>query len=233
MNLTDGDSELILERCKEYKLTIPQTAYVMATAYHETAFSMKPVREGYYLGEPKAENYRKTLRYYPWYGRGYVQLTWDYNYEKADNLLGLEGTLIKNPDRALEPEIASHVIARGMLEGWFTGQKLSDYINSTKKDYYNARRIVNKTDQASKIAGYAQQYEALLNPYPILKKGSKGSAVVDLQDLLESHGLYIGPKVDGDFGISTDAAVRYFQSVKRLSPIDGVVGEDTWKALRT
>src|SRR5438045_92240 len=52
-------------------------AYGLATAWHETAAQMQPVREAYWL----SEDWRKAnLRYFPWYGRGFVQITWQANY---------------------------------------------------------------------------------------------------------------------------------------------------------
>ena len=49
-----------------------------------------------------------------------------------------------------------------MVEGWFTGKKLSDYFNE-KTDYINARKIVNGLDKADIIAGYAKVlYSAFL-----------------------------------------------------------------------
>lgn len=46
---------------------------------------------------------------------------------------------------------------RGCTEGWFTGKKLADY-----SDYVNMRRVVNGTDRAEMIAGYAETFEAAL-----------------------------------------------------------------------
>lgn len=135
-----------------------QLAYVLATAYHETAKTMKPVEEGFYLGDSsRVKSFQRTLRYYPFYGRGYAQLTWQENYAKGSKVVGVD--LVKNPHRALEPEIAAKIIVHGMVEGWFTGKKLSDYITLQKSDFKEARRIVNGTDQANKIAGYAREYD--------------------------------------------------------------------------
>ena len=50
----------------------------------------------------------------------------------------------------------------GMREGWFTTKKLSDYIKNGKADYVGARRIINGTDEARKIAGYAEIFEKAL-----------------------------------------------------------------------
>jgi fumarate reductase subunit D len=49
-----------------------------------------------------------------------------------------------------------------MRTGMFTGRKLSDFFNDKRTDYKNARRIINGTDEASKIAGYAHEFETIL-----------------------------------------------------------------------
>jgi len=56
----------------------------------------------------------------------------------------------------------------------------------------------------------------------ILRQGSKGSAVAELQQLLQSKGFYSG-KIDGDFGAGTTNAVLKFQKENGLVP-DGIVG---------
>lgn len=63
----------------------------------------------------------------------------------------------------------------------------------------------------------------------ILRKGSKGTAVIWLQ-----HGLnaLTGSKLtaDGDFGASTDQVVRNLQRYFGM-PVDGIVGPKTWSLL--
>jgi hypothetical protein len=46
----------------------------------------------------------------------------------------------------------------GMTKGIFTGKKLSDYIADGRRDYVNARRIINGTDRAKEIAAIADDY---------------------------------------------------------------------------
>ena len=43
MNLDLGDTRLLIEACKTHGLLRNQAAYVLATAYHETAHTMKPL----------------------------------------------------------------------------------------------------------------------------------------------------------------------------------------------
>ncbi len=55
---------------------------MLATAYWETAQTMEPIEEyGKGAGRPYGEPDPATEQTY--YGRGYVQLTWLPNYEKA------------------------------------------------------------------------------------------------------------------------------------------------------
>src|SRR5262245_5750392 len=129
-----------------------ELAYVLATTYHETAATMQPIVE--YGGD----KYLKSKPYYPWYGRGYVQLTWEDNYRRQDEKLGLRGALLQNPDLALDPEIAKKVILFGMQDGDFTGKRLSQFFTDTLTDWYNARTIVNGHDRASDIARYGELF---------------------------------------------------------------------------
>jgi predicted chitinase len=154
MDLNLGDTQLIIKEASNKGLLRNQLAYVLATAYHETAHTMKPVRE--YGGE----KYLKSKKYYPYVGMGYVQLTWDYNYKRASEELGVD--FLSNPKLLLDPKYATPILILGMIEGWFTGKKLSDYITFNKSDYVNARRIINGVDKKELIAGYAEQYDKLL-----------------------------------------------------------------------
>lgn len=143
-----------------YWVHIPQIAYALATVFHETAGSFQPVEEGYYLGKTKAKAFQRKLRYYPYFGRGYVQTTWKKNYQRVDNAFGTD--TVQHPEKALNPDIAYRTMTLGMHQGWFTGKKLDDYIKGDEKDYVNARRIINGTDKAGLIAGYARSFEKIL-----------------------------------------------------------------------
>jgi peptidoglycan L-alanyl-D-glutamate endopeptidase CwlK len=64
---------------------------------------------------------------------------------------------------------------------------------------------------------------------PVLRTGSAGPDVVELQNALRAHGFNPGP-VDGSFGRATEAAVMAFQRSEGLLA-DGVVGPRTGAAL--
>jgi predicted chitinase len=124
---------------------------------------MQPVKEAYWL----PEDWRKThLRYYPWYGRGFVQITWEKNYQAADDALGLNGALIADLDLALKPDIAARILVWGMEHGAFSGKGLKDYLPLSGRAgfdaYTQARRIINGTDKNTVIAKEAMAFEAAL-----------------------------------------------------------------------
>jgi peptidoglycan hydrolase-like protein with peptidoglycan-binding domain len=64
---------------------------------------------------------------------------------------------------------------------------------------------------------------------PTLRQGDSGAAVSELQQLLNAKGINI--TVDGVFGDATRAAVVQFQKQSGIAT-DGVVGPQTWQALR-
>lgn len=169
-------------------------AYMLATAYHETAATMQPVRETMASTDGRAililekswkagklpwvstPYWRKDKDGKSWLGRGLVQLTWRDNYEKMAKVTGVD--LVANPSRAMDMAIAVKIMFEGMVLGSFTGKKLSDYITDAKADYYNARRIINGTDRAAHIAVQAKAFEAAL-----VKAGyeAKPAPVSDIQ----------------------------------------------------
>lgn len=139
--------EKILDEGVKRGVELRQLAYILATAYHETAHTMQPIRER------GGEKYLRSKKYYPWVGEGLVQVTWEENHRKFG---------ATKPGQLLEWPIALKALYDGMLKGMFTGRKLSDYISGEYVDYTGARRVVNGTDRAGLIAGYAKSFEDAL-----------------------------------------------------------------------
>jgi peptidoglycan hydrolase-like protein with peptidoglycan-binding domain len=61
---------------------------------------------------------------------------------------------------------------------------------------------------------------------PLLKKGSTGDVVRQLQQALKDLGYDPGA-ADGQFGSKTEAAVKSFQRDRDIT-VDGIVGDITW-----
>jgi peptidoglycan hydrolase-like protein with peptidoglycan-binding domain len=61
---------------------------------------------------------------------------------------------------------------------------------------------------------------------PLLKKGSSGLAVKQLQQALSDLGYHPGA-ADGEFGSKTEAAAKSFQADHDIA-VDGIVGDITW-----
>ena len=167
---------LILKEAEVVGLSQEQVAYVLASAQHESVMGvhLEEIPEG----DPVAYfnqkySHRTDLGNqggddgYNYRGRGYVQITGRLNYQRytdlSEELFGEYIDFIANPDRVAEPEIAAKILVHGMKNGTFTRVGLDNYINENQTDFYNARRIVNGTDRAQLIAGYAQQFDTVLN----------------------------------------------------------------------
>lgn len=146
-------------------------AYALATAFHESRFMPIAEKGGRaYLSKYDTGRLAKALGNTPeadgdgikYAGRGFVQLTGTANYRKAGEALGLD--LLKDPDLALDTDIAARILIWGMEGGHFTGKKLGHYLldKAPHKAFVNARRIVNGTDRADTIAGYATAFQQAL-----------------------------------------------------------------------
>jgi len=160
-------------------------AYSLATPYHETGATMRPVREGFCktdagsrqavlnLARKRGPN-SSVARYsqpagpygHVYYGRGYPQLTWFENYDEASADAGVD--LVANPDAMLDPVISARVLVRGIMDGRWNGRGRGiDYYEGgddflDDDEAIQARRTVNVQDKAKLIAGYHRKfYDAL------------------------------------------------------------------------
>lgn len=167
MNLTRGNvygCERLLDYIEANPMNPNIAAYAFATAWWESGQTMAPVKEAYWL----SEDWRKrNLRYYPWYGRGLVQTTWEENYRKVAKLIGLpEDFFVGDPDKLLEWAYAVPALFEACKAGIYTGKSFQDYIDEQDesdaedfKEYKAARRVVNGTDKDDTIANLALHFE--------------------------------------------------------------------------
>lgn len=144
-------------------------SYMLGTAYHETAYTMQAITE--YGGVRYFDKYdtgRLAARLgntpekdgdgYKYRGRGHVMITGLDNYKKFTKILGID--LVNVPDLALDPVVSASILVIGSLEGTFTTRKLSQYIKYGLdiKEFDNARRVINGTDDARKITNHAVKF---------------------------------------------------------------------------
>jgi putative chitinase len=135
-------------------------AYALATTYHETDQFMQPIDEyGRGRGLPYGKPDPATGQVY--YGRGFVQLTWERNYETMSGLLGVD--LVHHPDLALELDNATNIMFMGMMKGLFTGRSLGDYFSKMNEDWVDARKIINGLDKAQAIALYGHNFYSAIS----------------------------------------------------------------------
>jgi hypothetical protein len=88
------------------------------------------------LADPAKQGdlHRSQMRYYPWIGRGFVQITWEKNYRMFGALVGVD--LIADPAKAADPLIAAHVLA-----AFFERAGVAESANA--QDWRSVRRRVN------------------------------------------------------------------------------------------
>lgn len=84
------------------------------------------------------------------------------------------------------------------------------------------------TTELKRLNGVSKPSNPSTDIHTVVKLGSKGSAVVELQNQLKRHGYNL--TADGIFGQGTHNAVLAFQKGHKLVA-DGIVGKATWDKL--
>lgn len=156
-------------------------------------------------------------------GRGLIQLTGRANYREYGKALGID--LEGDPERAAEPALSLRIACEYWKRHDLNALCDKDDIREiTKRINGGLNGLEARTRYTDKAKAVLEGSGGPAGGHPVLRRGSKGEAVKDLQKRL--HGL----DVDGDFGPATEAAVKRFQSAHKLE-VNGIVGPQTWAAL--
>ncbi len=166
----DKSIPLILVDCEKHLATLPQIAYILATAEHEAGLGRWP-REiwGPTPAQERYENSRSLGNTqagdgFRFRGRGLVHITGRANYQKWADRLGWP-QIMDEPELLEDMNLAAEVLVVGMLGGMFTGKSLGDYVvGGDNYDFVNARRVVNGDVRrnGAKIAAIADGYLRVL-----------------------------------------------------------------------
>ncbi|MGB5156439.1 peptidoglycan-binding protein [Desulfobacterium sp. N47] len=168
-------------------------------------------------------------------GRGLIQLTGRDNYRTIGEKLALP--LEDNPEIASEPATSLKIAC----EYWKSRKinsaaDLDDLIKATKlvngglNGLEDRRKYLRMAKDALAVIDGMRVAADEGGSTVVLRRGSFGNAVGDLQELLRAKGYDV--TVDHDFGPATELAVMHFQKSTGLEK-DGIVGNNTWTALRS
>lgn len=244
------NEQYIYDKAVEYWITDNrQIAYVLATVKGECWF--KNIAE-IWLGQWHDYWIPDSVTWKTYYGRGFIQLTWKYNYEKYTQIIRAswldfkdnEGNVIKwneidlvnNPDIILmSNDLAVFILVDWMKNGWpdrVNTKKLDYYFNSDKEDFYNARSIISwMSSDPWKYQSYAKDYlNKLQQPDHSSIEDSEVWEVLNLPDIL------IWPRLDAStknelwwLGNSIMCGFQWYQNKTNFPNMDWI----EWKSTRT
>ena len=141
------------------------------------------------------------------------------------NSIGIEMCRVNNDVTALTEQNTIELVKMLM-------QKYNVSIDRVVRHYDASRKNCPSSFSANNWArwiAFKSKLESTATVNKILKLGSKGQDVINLQTKLQKLG-YPLKDIDGDFGLETENAVKLFQKNKNLT-VGGIVGKETFEAL--
>ena len=170
---------------------------------------------------PKDSKKRKDLNY--WYiGRGLIQTTWDYNYKKVSDIVGID--FVEKPWLLEDTELA----VKSACVFW-KNNKLNDYADAN--DIRGATKKINGGyNHLNERTDYIKRFQKLLagdniEGLPVPKRLSKSELEV-IQTKLADAGYHEVGIPNGEMGSRTVAALAAFKADNGL-PVNDQIDDDT------
>lgn len=229
-NISIKAAKIYPESYKELRTTFLRYSAAEMYGKHKTMYNLKEYLERY-IQWPQIEMFVKMGLYHIAESivEGYCGII-------ADNSINIEICVNPETDYYKAVDKAEQLAAQLLKQyGWGTDRLKRHYDVSRKNCPRRIQAEGRWPEFVKKTAAYMKGATTVKNTttkntvtlsdkievqFPVIQKGSKGTAVSMLQAVL-------GVKVDGDFGNDTETSLKAFQKNVKLTA-DGICGKDTW-----
>lgn len=141
--------------------------------------------------------------------------------------------LLASRDPRIEYVISNRKIASSHVQPW----QWRKYNGKNPHDHHVHISVKQDPKRYDDASSWNLDAKPMPSPKPtkpeapvVLRKGDAGQAVKDMQTLLKAAGL-VTVKIDGQFGLATETAIKSFQRASGLV-VDGIAGPQTIASLK-
>lgn len=170
----------------KYEINTPERIAVFISQLAHESAGMTAIEEGGYLGSrTRIEKHQKSLSYYPWFGRGFIQTTLKPNYEDTSMHIFGDTRLLQTPNILLQPKYA---MISAMYFFWTHG--LNEYADKpdswriTVKRTLKGKKVSKTVDKFGyityRINGWFNGYEERISYWKKAKNFLKGGSNISL-----------------------------------------------------
>ena len=153
-----------------------------------------------------------------------------HEYSYLGDIMNLELGSIGDEVKNIQAKLKKLGFYKGLITGSF-GPSLEEGVKAFQKSIgLPETGIVNSTTK-ERIDFYTTPAIAPISVLPTLRKGDRGSNVLDLQTKLKALLYYTGP-LNSNFDLETENAVKRLQLNNGLTA-DGIVGNNTWNTINS
>lgn len=234
--ITPQGNKYILEQTVEYFNQYAEE-FGLTTALRKSHFLAQIAHESAHFTTTKelgGQSYLRGKRYFPFYGRGLIQCTWEYNYAEFYEWCVERGLNPPEFFRESKLDVVAEFPYAFFCAVWYWDKHNLNRL----ADDDNVRAITKKInggyngldDRITKLNAAKGIWKVKINKVDtdVGSITEKKYSVRDVQEALVSHGMDI--EVDGKMGEQTVTAVKLFQKLNDLVP-DGIIGKLTAEKL--